>query len=229
MRGFWANGYQYFTDAARLPVNKTPLPLGSWIDDDFTESDLTAWTITTVEAGSGNATETFGGPAGILTLTNDDALNDSDQIQRATQIIWPIASKDLIFKCRWSPANAATAAHLIGLAVVDTSLIASAPSDGIYFETAATGGALLFTTRASSTGSGASASITLVDDQYYDLAFRLKTSGAVDFFVDNVLVGSSSTNVPAAAAELVPSFAIRNGGAAVKAMSIDYYSIFQER
>ncbi len=226
-RTAWVNRYQVAVDENRNIANAPPLPIGEWHSDDFETGILTPWTITTVEV-AGSATEVTSGPGGILTLLNGTAVNDSDQIQRDLMLHNLTAAKDFYFETRIKVADADKTAIAVGLIVVDTSLIASAPTDGFYFSTAATDADLLATTRASSTGTGVTTATDLEDDTFVTLGIEF--SGTTLTYIINGIVNQTQTaNIPAAAADLVPSFAVRNGEALAKSLSIDYYKIFQER
>ncbi len=212
-----------FTD--NFPAQRMPLNLMSSHIDDFETGVLTPWTITTVEV-AGAATEVTG--SSVLLVTNGTADNDSDQFQRADMLTNTIVGKDLYFQARVKVGTAAETELLIGLAVVDTTLIVSAPSDGFYFSTAATDADLLATTRASSTGAGVSTSTDLEDDTWVTLGI-LFSGTSLFYYVDNVLKSTQTTNIPAVGAALVPSFAVRNGTIGAKTLSVDYIAIFQER
>lgn len=215
--------YLLFTD--NFPAQHMPLNIMSSHIDDFETGVLTPWTITTIEV-AGAATEVTG--SSVLTLLNGTAVNDSDQIQRDDMLTNTIVGKDLYYQTRVKVADADKTALLIGLSVVDTTLIVSAPSDGFYFSTAATDADLLATTRASSTGTGVSTSTDLEDDTWVTLGI-LFSGTSLFYYINNVLASTQTANIPAVAAALVPSFAVRNGEALAKSLSIDYVAIFQER
>jgi hypothetical protein len=226
-RTAWVQRYQLQVDENRNIAGPPPLPVGSWYVDDFTTGIISDWTLTTVE-GAGSATEVTSGPAGILTLTNGTALNDSDQIQLTTAIHNLTAAKDLYYETRVKISDADKTASLYGLTVVDTSVIASAPTDGVYFQTGNASANLLATTRASSTGTGVDTGVDVVDATFITLGF-LFSGTTVYFYVNGTQTTTSTANIPAAGAALVPTFAVRNGEAAAKSLAIDYYKIFQER
>ena len=56
--------------------------------NDFDTYLASDWTITTTEGGSGNASEALGdGDGGLLVITNDDADDDNDFLQRTSDNI----------------------------------------------------------------------------------------------------------------------------------------------
>ena len=66
---------------ARLERSKHLDPTKYVYHNDFLTYHADEWTITTTEAGSGNASEALGDGDGGLLITNDDADNDNDFLQ----------------------------------------------------------------------------------------------------------------------------------------------------
>lgn len=211
---------------------------------DFFRLDADDWVITTTEAGAGSATEAIAdAPHGILVLTNDAADDDVDQIQSAAEGFQFIAGKKLSFKTRFKVNDATQSDLLIGLAIRDTSLIASAPSDGIYFRKNDGDKLLDFVVAKNGTASellGVAGTATeLADDTFVTVEFYYNggpvgastgvEAGRIEAYVNNIRVGSLPlTNAPDDEA-LAVSFAIMNGEAVAKVLSIDYVLARQQR
>ena len=228
VREFYSDRTAVMVDLKRFPANTAPNELMYSYVDDFDFNDITAWTVTTVEAGAGSATEVFGGPGGVLTLKNAADAADSDEIQKELHTVNLTAAKNLYFQTRIKLDAAATTQMVAGLVVIDTSVLASAPTDGIYFSTATTDADLLATTRASSTGAGVSSGVDAVDDTWVKLGILFKGT-SLFYYIDDVHVSTQTSNIPAAGAVLVPTFGELNGAGTTNSMSIDYYTIHQER
>jgi hypothetical protein len=109
-----------------------------------------------------------------------------------------------------------------------------AVSDGVFFSKAAASTALAINAYKASTGTTASAIATLADDTYITLAFYYDGVGYVNYFagtdtLNPTFIGRiASTNVPNTQTTTV-SFALSNGEAVAKTMSIDYIFVAKER
>jgi len=106
-----------------------------WITyfNDFTEYVAGDWTITTTEAGSGDATEALASTSagGLLLITNDDADNDLDFLQLKTEAFKFVAGKKTFFKSRFAVSDATQSDFVMGLQITDTTPLVV--SDGVYF------------------------------------------------------------------------------------------------
>jgi hypothetical protein len=196
--------------------------------DTFTAAD---WTITTTEAGAGAATEALAdGAGGLLLITNDDADNDADFLQKAGESFLMQAGKKAFFKARFKVSDATQSDVVIGLQVTDTTPLDV--TDGIYFlkpDDAATINVIC--RKDATTGStSASAIATLVSDTFITLGWFYDGKGSLAYFVNDAQVGTldaSSTFLPDT--ELTVSFGIQNGSAGAKTMTLDYVMAANER
>lgn len=101
--------------------------------EDFMTLNTGHWTITTVEAGAGSASEALDDAVGgVLKITNDDADNDSDQFQKIGEAFKLASGKPLYFEMRFKVSDSVQSDLLLGLCVADATLIPGV-SDGVYF------------------------------------------------------------------------------------------------
>lgn len=199
--------------------------------DDFFNYVAGDWTVTTTEAGAGSATEAISDAAhGVLLLTNAAGDNDNDFLQRvgtAAESFSFVSGKRLMFRARFQVSDATESDFVIGLQITDTSPLAV--TDGIYFRKDDGDALLDFVIIKDSTATTVTGAGTVADDTWMVVEFHYDGSGTMDYYIDNVLLGSAAiTNVPDDE-ELTVSFGIQNGEAVAKTMSIDYVTVVQER
>lgn len=205
--------------------------------DDFDRFVAADWTITTVEAGAGSATEALtDADGGVLLITNDAADNDSDEFQKVGESFLLEAGKQAFFKARFKVSDATQSDFLIGLAVTDTTLLGAVDGDGVtdgIFFSKEDGDANLDISVQKNTTTGqnrATAIATVVSDTYLVVAWYYDGKGNLQYYVDGVHKGTldaSSTYLPDT--ELTVSFALMNGEAVAKTMSLDYIFVAKER
>lgn len=196
--------------------------------NDFDYFNSSEWTITTVEAGAGGATETItNASGGVFVVTNDDADNDSDFFQKTNETFKFTSGKKLFFKSRFKVSDATQSDFVIGLQITDTTPLDV--SDGVFFQKDDGDANLDFHVEKNNTATSASAISTVSNDTYLTVAFYYDGDSSIKYYVDDVLLGSSvTTNLPDDE-ELTISFGIQNGEAAAKVMSVDYIFAAIER
>ncbi len=203
-----------------------------YIVQDGSTSPLVQWT-ETLNSGSIAQTAVNGG-ALLVTLANTDEAITQAQRTSATYLL--TAGKKTFFKARLKTANVALTDILIGLAVIDTTLIAASAvgcTDFMGFFKAATDTTLSFYTRLdASTGSTSATGIgTLAADTYYTVSFYYDGVDKAYYAFNDVVIGSvsaSATYLPNA--QLSPSFCFgQEGTAGAGTATIDYIFAAQER
>ena len=202
-----------------------------WITyfNDFTEYVAGDWTITTTEAGSGDATEALASTSagGLLLITNDDADNDLDFFNLKTEAFKFVAGKKTFFKARFAVSDATQSDFVMGLQITDTTILAV--SDGVYFMKDDGDASLDFHVEKDGSDTTASAIATVSDATMLVAGFYYDGKSAIEYYVDDVKLGTSvTTNLPDDE-ELAVSFGIQNGAAAAKTMTVDYIFVSQER
>ena len=203
--------------------------------EDFDKYTASDWVITTTEGGSGNASEALGdGDGGLLVVTNDDADDDSDEFQWAGGSGGVIesfkyeAAKGLYFKTRFKVNDATQSDFAVGLVITDTTVI-DGTTDGIFFRKADGATSVELVIEKDSTETTVSCG-DAADDTFMTLGFYYDPKiRKFSVYKDNVKVGSAvNTNAPDDE-ELAVTFAIQNGAAAAKIMTMDYISAGKER
>ena len=204
--------------------------------DDFFEYHSGIYTITTTEAGSGNASEAItSGAGGQLLITNDDADNDLDFFQLKGESFKWDSSKRMFFSARFKTNDATQSEIVMGLQITDTTPLDV--TDGIFFlkidgDTQPD----LIIEKDNSSSLSVLEMNAMEDDTFVTLSFEydpldVATGGAVfRAYQDDVQVGeiTSTTNAPDDE-ELTISFGIQNGEAAAKTLTIDFILVAVER
>lgn len=186
--------------------------------DTYTAGD---WVVTETQAGATQALAA--GDGGWLLLTNSAADNDLVALQKTPAAFSFTSGKKAFFKCRFKVSDATQSDVVFGLQVVDTTPLDV--TDGIYFLKADGAATVDFICRKdASTGStSATAVATLVADTFITLAFYYDGESKVYYAVDGSVKGSlnaSSSYLPDTITTV--SFALQNGEAAAKTMTVDY-------
>ena len=204
--------------------------------DDFFEYHSGIYTITTTEAGSGNASEEItSGAGGQLLITNDNADNDLDFFQLKGESFKWDSSKRMFFSARFKTNDATQSEIVMGLQITDTTPLDV--TDGIFFlkidgDTQPD----LIIEKDNSSSLSVVEMDAMEDDTFVTLSFEydpldVATGGAVfRAYQDNVQVGeiTGTTNAPDDE-ELTISFGIQNGEAAAKTLTIDFILVAVER
>jgi hypothetical protein len=204
--------------------------------DDFFEYHSGIYTITTTEAGSGNASEEItAGAGGQLLITNDNADNDLDFFQLKGEAFRFDSTKRMFFSSRFKVNDATQSDLVMGLQITDTTSLDV--TDGIFFikGDADTQPDFIIEKDNSSTLSVLEMN-AMEDDTFVTLSFEydpldVATGGPVfRVYQDNVQVGeiTGTTNAPDDE-DLTISFGIQNGEAAAKTMTIDFILAAVER
>lgn len=204
--------------------------------DDFFEYHAGIYTITTVEAGSGAATEAItSGAGGQLLITNDDADDDFVRFNLKGESFKWDAAKRMFFTSRFKASDVTQSDIVMGLQITDTSPLDV--TDGIFFLKldGDTQPDLIIEKDNSSTLSVLEMN-AMANDTFVTLSFEydpldVATGGPVfRAYQDNVKVGeiASTTNAPDDE-DLTISFGIKNGEAAAKTLTIDYILAAVER
>lgn len=198
--------------------------------DDFDTYVANDWVVTETQVA---ATEALAnGDGGILLLTNSAANNDLVAMQKVGESFIFETNKKLFFKCRFKVSDATKSALVFGLQVTDTTPLSV--SDGVYFSKAAASTSISFNAYKESTGTTASNVATLVDNTYITLAFYYDGNSYINYFagtnnLNPTYIGRiASTNIPNTQTTTI-SFALSNGEAVAKTMSIDYIFAAKER
>lgn len=212
------------TIAGQIPF---PDP-NQWIvyENDFFTYLASDWTVTETQAGATQGVAS--GLGGWYQAVNSAANADVNSIQSPILAFTPSATKQFILRSRFKISNATNGALLIGVAVTDTSPIASLPSDGIFFYKAAATTALIASFRTSSSSLSVAVG-NMADDTFVDVALFYRP-GFCDVYLNDSMVGSMTalTTFPAGV-PLATIIALANGTAAANTLTVDHIMVAQER
>lgn len=213
--------------------------------DDFNKYAAGDWTVTETQGAATQATAN--GDGGWLQLVNSAANNDVNSIQSLNSSFSFADGKQFAIKCRLKLDDATLAAAAFGAYVADTSPIASAPSDAIYFLKAAAAATIVFAVGVGSAYTTSSALLTMSDDTFYTFgafcngkAF-VKPSDGLTYYSFLVYGGTDNdpafitrldvlnTGVPLSTTIMCPSISLQNGSGVVRTLTSDYLLVSKER
>jgi len=195
--------------------------------NDFTVYTAGDWVVTETDAG---ATEALtAGSGGWLLITNTAADNDLVALQKTPAMLDLSSTKQAWFSCRFKTSDATQSDIVFGMQVVDTTPLDV--TDGIYFlkaDGAAT--ANIICRKDATTGSTSASSVTtLANDTFIQLDWYYDGNGYLFYAVDGVVSGSLSVADYFPNTTVTVSFALQNGEAVAKTMTVDWVGVWQER
>jgi len=150
-------------------------------------------------------------------------------VQKTPAMLDLSATKQTWFSSRFKVSDATQSDVVIGMQVVDTTPLDV--TDGIYFlksDGAAT--VNIVCRKDATTGSTSASSVaTLANDTFIQLDWYYDGAGYLFYAVDGVVSGSLSVADYFPNTTVTVSFAIQNGEAVAKTMTIDWVGVWQER
>lgn len=196
--------------------------------EDFDTFDLTQWIITTVQSGGGTTSEALAdGDGGWLQITTGSSDNDSDALQKVGEGFRFAAGKRAYFKARFKLSDATQTDLVLGLQITDSTPFDV--TDGVYFQKDDGDAFLDFRVEKNNTATAVTGVATLADDTFVVAAFAYDGGSALRVYVDEVQVATvATTNLPDDE-DLTVSFALQNGEAASKTLTLDYIFAAKER
>jgi len=199
--------------------------------DDFTgdkqagAADVNAYLISGTSASMPFADDTNGG-VGVITMSTTNIAG----IQLNGEPFVCQANKPLFFRARVAASSiSATSADFVGVAITDTSLTASDPSDYVAFKTA-NGVLTLESRKASGTKATLATGTTLVAATFTDLAFYWDGNATFYAWQDGTaltVTQPASTAIPTT--EALTASAERGGNVSGATLSIDRWEIANAR
>jgi len=215
--------------ASDNPMNQLIIPDPTSVHlyyNDFDNYVAGDWIVTETNAAATEALTDADG--GALLITNTAVDDDLVGMQLAKESFVFASGKKLWFKARLTLGDATQADCVVGLHVTDTSPVASAPSDGVYFRKDDGDTNWDFMVRASSVDISETAAIGAASTNAIALAFYFDGVDTFGYYVDGVKKGSvTTTSFPTT--ELNLSFCIQNGEAVAKTLTVDYVMSCKER
>lgn len=193
--------------------------------DTYTAGD---WVVTETDSGATQALTA--GDGGLLLVTNTAADDDLVALQKTPAAFTFTAGKKTFFRCRFKVSDATQSDLVFGLQVVDITPLDV--TDGVYFLKADGSTAISVICRKNATTGSTSASsiATLANDTFITLGFYYDGESKVQYEVNGSVVGAldgSSSYLPDTTCTI--SFALQNGEAVAKTMTVDYVYVAKER
>jgi len=202
----------------------------SYYNDFLAEQDYAAadWVITTVEAGAGAATEALAADekGGALLITNDDADNDSDSLQK-TQETWSLTvGKRTWYETRCKIGDADDVDFFVGLNITDTTPLTTTDRAGFQINDA--DASILCKSEKDSTETSTDSGQDAADDTYVTLGLAWDGISKLEYYVDRSKVATHTTNIPDDE-NLTITMHLQNGSAVANTLTVDYIQVTQER
>lgn len=184
---------------------------------DFDEYISGNWTVTETQAGATQALADADG--GVLLLTNSAADDDLVALQKVGESFLLELGKESWFAAKFKVSDSTQSDVVMGLQITDTTPLAV--TDGVYFRKDDADQTLQLVVVKDSTETVTDV-IEMADDTYVEVGFHYDGIDKITAFSANTGVAKSvTTNLPDDE-ELTVSFAVQNGEAVAKIMSIDY-------
>jgi len=202
-------------------------------EEDFCCFDSDCWTITTTEAGQGDATEACTDMVnGVLLVTNDSASGDMDQLVYGCECWKLVDNYPLYAEIRFKIDDPDAASFWFGL--VTGGVWFTNPDDYMVFYIEDADDDILFATAKNGTATSVDTTEDLGDLTWIRLGFHYDGAGTVHWFVFRdsdeycLATGSWTTNIPDDV-EMHIGFGLRNDEAAAKHLWVDYIKCAQKR
>jgi hypothetical protein len=186
------------------------------------------WTVTETDPAATQALTA--GDGGLLLVTNTAADNDLVALQKNPAAWSFTAGKKTFFRCRFKVSNATESDLVFGLQIVDTTPLDV--TDGVYFLKAdgSTNVAIVARKNATTGSTTATAITTMADNTFIELGWCYDGQSTIAYEVNGTVLGSldgSSSYLPDA--NCTVSFALQNGNAVARTMTVDYIFVAKER
>ena len=196
--------------------------------NDFDTYAAGDWVVTETDSGATQALTA--GDGGLLLVTNTAADDDLVALQK-TPAAWTFeAGKKMFFRARFKVSDATQSDLVIGLQVVDTTPLDV--TDGVYFLKAdgSTAVSVICRKNASTGSTSASSITTLANDTFVELGWYYDGDSKVYYEVNGNVIGSlNGTSAFLPDTTVTVSFALQNGEAVAKTMTVDYVYVAKER
>ena len=192
--------------------------------EDFDYYAAADWTVTETQAGATQALTD--GDGGLLLLTNTAADNDLVALQKVGESYRFESGKKLFFEARFKVSNATQSDVVMGLQITDATPLDV--TDGVFFLKSDDSTTINLLVEKNNTATTTSVG-TLADDTYIRLGFYYDGNSSIQAFVNGTYVATSATTNLVDDEDLTISFAIQNGNAVARTMTVDYIYVAKER
>lgn len=207
-------------------LQPVPTLYTSYLNDFFTYTGGD-WVVTETDAGATQALTA--GSGGLLLITNTAADDDLVALQKTPAMLLLDTAKKTFFGARFKVSDATQSDLVMGLQVVDTTPLDV--TDGIYFlkSDGSTNVAIVARKNATTGSTTATAITTMANDTFITLEWAYDGAGKLIYAVNGSVVGGLTITDYFPDTTLTVSFALQNGEAVAKTMTVDYVFVAQER
>jgi hypothetical protein len=205
-------GFHFFDDFLEGPAAAAATATHGWVVTEITSGDI----------------EDAGILGGGLLLTGDTADGDGIQMQ-GTESWKPTANKRIWFEARVKVSDADDCDFVVGLADVDSTLVASNPNDICAF--IITEGSANITFRVDDDGSNVAVDTgaDAADDTWVKLGFLIDGTSTVTPYINGVAYTAKAVTSGIPDALLAASIGFLTGAAAEKTATVDWIRVAMER
>ena len=213
----YAAGYK---DLREMPMSINPDYF--CLEDDFVYELDTGWT-TVKDSGATVAivADTVGGELGITSTATTD--NDGGSVQ-GNEIFAVAADKNMFFQTRIKNNDVDQTDICVGFTVnfatnPENMLTAT---DRIVFQVDDGDASILCKTEKDGTETSTDSGIDMVDDTYIKLGIACSGTGKVEFFINDRLVATHSTNIPDDENLAIAAMSLSGSASGTRVTTIDY-------
>jgi hypothetical protein len=211
----------------------------AYYDDFLGPIDVTTgdgYILTTVNSGAISALQTVAGGALFVDSAGNNAADDGIEVQLPSCMVLPAAGTTIAYEARvqMNDTDTAISQFYIGLAGIDTSLMAAGEIDDViskaafYHQGDTTTDKLSVINSKTSVQEISADKATVADDTWVKLGIVIDGVTSVKYYVDGVLVDTHSTANAIPAAVMCPSFVAKTEGATKDAeLTVDWIRIAQ--
>lgn len=195
--------------------------------EDFDAYVAADWVVTETQVAATQALAA--GDGGLLLLTNTAADNDLVALQKTPEAWTFTVGKAMFFRARFKISDATQSDFVMGLQVIDTTPLDV--TDGIYFLKVDGSTAIDIVSRKDATtgSTTATAIATLVSDTFISLGWYYDGAGKLLYAIDGTVKGSLTVTNFLPDSNVTVSFALQNGDAVARTMTVDYIYVAKER
>ena len=209
-----------FKDLRELPISINPDYY--CIEDDFVYELDTGWVVVK-DSGATVAivADTIGGELAITSTATTD--NDGGSVQ-GNEIFAVATGKDMFFQTRIKNSDVDQSDICVGF----TLNFATNPenmltaTDRIVFQVDDGDASILCKTEKDGTETSTDSGIDMVDDTYVKLGISCSGTGTVEFFVNDKLVATHSTNIPDDENLAIAAMSLSGSASGTRVTTIDY-------
>jgi len=204
--------------------------------NDFYVYAATDWVLTTQETGTATEVVADDEIGGVLTVTNGTSNTDHDNHQLSkdggtndSETYQFAVGKKAWFDTRFKSNDGDKVTIHVGIYIVNTDPVATAPSDGVYFKVTTATGAISFLSRKNSVETSAGGLTTLGNDTFVRLSYYWDGVDTFTIFVNGAKVTTAGSGTLPDDEYMAVSFAVENGEGTANTLELDYIFMAMER